>query len=348
MSLNNLKICHVNLARGFSGGESQTLVLVDEQIRLGYDLIVIAKRNSPFAKRVAERDCELIEISNYFLSHAKRHTDQCICMHVHEGQALYWALIQFLVHGTPYIVTRRIDNPFKKKLLSQIAYSKASAIVGVSNRIKQIARAKFPAQYIVKVNDSPVCYATDSERSERIKKTYADKFLVIQAAKLYKHKGFDVSIEAARLLEDRNLDIQICLLGDGPEHAALLEQGRGLTNLSLVGKQTNMGDWFSAADLLIHPAHSEGMGSVILEASLAGLPVIGSNTGGIPDAIAEEKNGLLIPANDPIALAEAIIRMKDDLTLQSSIKLNRATFIEKFDIKHAAKQYQEIYDHCAT
>jgi glycosyltransferase involved in cell wall biosynthesis len=109
-----------------------------------------------------------------------------------------------------------------------------------------------------------------------------------------------------------------------------------------------MGDWFSAADLLIHPAHSEGMGSVILEASLAGLPVIGSNTGGIPDAIAEEKNGLLIPANDPIALAEAIIRMKDDLTLQSSIKLNRATFIEKFDIKHAAKQYQEIYDHCAT
>jgi L-malate glycosyltransferase len=338
-----LNICHVNLARGFSGGESQTLLLIKEQLSLGYAITAVAKKNSPFAAMCQKLDLRLIETSHFLLSHSKQITQHCESIHVHEGQAIYWALIQHLLHRTPYIVTRRIDNPFKKKWLSNLAYRNARFIVGVSRAIQNIAEKQFPEAQVCSIPDSPVSYQKDAESVRKLKKRFAGKFIVMQAAKLYKHKGFDVTVQAARQLEAKHPDIHFCLLGDGPEFEHLQQLASGLSNLEFLGRQSDMGNWFSLADILVLPSYTEGMGSVLLEASLAGVPVIGTKAGGIPDAIEHETNGLLIDIGDSEGLAQAILRIKDNPELRAKIKEATPEFIAGFDIQVCAERYSKLY-----
>lgn len=337
-----MNICHVNLARGFSGGESQTQTLIEEQIRLGYKVTVVAKASSPFAEACKKLSCTVHEVHHYLTGHSKRITQDASAIHVHEGQAVYWALLQHLLFNTPYIITRRIDNAFKNKWLSNLAYRKAACIVCVSHAVETIVQKQFPSASTNVVNDSPVAYPVHENLLSSLCSKYQDKFVVIQAAKLYRHKGFDVTIAAAKRLQKRS-DIHFCLLGDGPELDALQEQARDLKNIEFVGRQSEMGTWFSLADVVVLPSHTEGMGSVLLEATLAGVPVIGTRAGGIPDAIHHEVNGLLIDVGDAEALAHALLRLHSDDQLMHNIGVRAPEFIEGFSIQRAAQRYEYIY-----
>ena len=338
-----MKICHVNLASGFSGGERQTLTLIREQLRTGYQVVVVANPKSPFVDEVRKLQCELYLCSQFLLSHSAKITKDSDAVHVHEGRAVYWALIQHLLTGCPYIITRRIDNPVKKKKLLNLAYRKAKYVVGLSAAIIDEILASYPAVSIAKVPDSPVLYPSNSDQVQKIKTQYANKFLIIHAAKLYDHKGFDVTIDCARLLEPTHPNLHFALLGDGPEEDALKQRAEGLTNLSFMGRQTNMGDWFTAADLLIHPSYSEGLGSVILEAIKAGVAVVASKAGGIPDIVEDGVNGLLVEAGNPTALANSVARIASDDELREQLVRNATEKLKPFEIEHTAKLYEKLY-----
>lgn len=338
-----MHICHVNLASGFSGGERQTLQLIKQQIKEGYNLTVVANPKSPFVDEIRKLSCKLVLASHFTKQHSKTITEGCIAVHVHEGRAIYWALIQSLLFAIPYIVTRRIDNPLKDKWLSNLAYSKASALVGLSNEIVNRIRERHSTASIYKIPSSPVIYPIDKQQVEKIKQTYVGKFIVIQAANMLQHKGFNLTVDAARTIEKSNPDIHFILLGDGKEKANLENQANGLTNITFAGKQSNMGDWFAAADLLIHTSYSEGLGSVILEAMAAGLPVIGSNAGGIPDIIEHNQSGLLFEAGNSIALAEEIKKLASDSHLRESLLSGGQEKLKQFDIEYTSKLYKEIY-----
>lgn len=310
---------------------------------MGYELVVVANPKSPFADAIKELDCELILASHFLLKHSRSITQGCQAIHVHEGKAVYWALIQHLLSGCPYIITRRVDNPLKDKWLLKLAYQKAKYVVGLSSAITSEIIKRLPDLDAKVIPSSPVFYPRIEENVVAIRKRYEGKFIVIQAAKLYEHKGQDVAIEAARLIEQEFPQVQFCLLGDGPQEARLKALAKELSNVDFLGKQSNMGDWFAAANLLIHPSYSEGLGSVILEASSAGLPVIGTKAGGIPDIIEHELNGLLVEPGKPDQLAEAIIRVLKYQDLRGNMIANAPKKLEKFDIEKTAIQYQELY-----
>lgn len=338
-----MHICHVNLASGYSGGENQTLQLIKQQLQEGYQLTVVANPKSPFALAVKELGCRVVLAKHYTRNHSRDITQDCKLVHVHEGRAIYWALIQHLLYRVPYIVTRRIDNPLKNRWLSNLAYHHAQVLVGISAEVvKQIA-VKHSKKQIEKIPSSPVSYASDPLQVSAIRKKFMDKFLIIQAAKMLKHKGYDVTLAAARLIEQQQLPIHIALLGDGKDMQEIQALASGLRNVSFEGKQSNMGDWFSAADLLIHPSYTEGLGSVILEAMQSGLPVIASNTGGIPDIITNQKNGLLVEPGNAQQLADAICTLYNNQSDRKRYIEAGFSTLTQFDIGHTSKLYGEIY-----
>lgn len=338
-----MHICHVNLASGYSGGENQTLQLIKQQLQEGYQLTVVANPKSPFAQAVKELGCQVVLAKHYTRSHSREITRDCKLIHVHEGRAIYWALIQHLLYKVPYIVTRRIDNPLKDRWLSNLAYNHAQVLVGISAEVVKQLSLKHSTKQIEKIPSSPVSYPSDSRQAEAIRKKFSDQFLIIQAAKMLKHKGYDVTLAAARLIEQQQLPIHIALLGDGKDMQEIQALASELRNISFEGKQSNMGDWFSAADLLIHPSYTEGLGSVILEAMQSGLPVIASNTGGIPDIISDQKNGLLIEPGNAQQLADSISTLYNNQPdRERYIEAGYAT-LAHFDIGHTSKLYGEIY-----
>ncbi|WP_063656466.1 glycosyltransferase family 4 protein [Aliivibrio fischeri] len=340
-----MHICHVNLASGFSGGERQTLQLIIQQLKKGYQLTVVANPKSPFATEIKKLNCKLVLASHFIKQHKKSITINCDVIHVHEGRAIYWALIQSKRFGVPYIVTRRIDNPLKNKLLSNIAYSNANTLIGLSREIVSKIKERHPSQLVYKIPSSPVSYSVEQDNVDTIWRRFSNKFLVIQAANLLHHKGHETTIEAAKLLQNMDSNIHIALLGDGPERKKLesLVEKYNLNNITFLGKQNRMGDWFSAADLLIHPSYSEGLGSVILEAISAKLPVIGSNAGGIPDIIDDQKSGLLVEPKDAQGLANAIYQVATNKPLRNKLIIGGQEKLSMFDIKHTSCLYHDIY-----
>lgn len=342
-----MKIYHVNLARGFSGGEQQTLELIKQHKKENKPFAVIALANSPFFYATKKLGYEVIAVRHYLLGHTLKLPIKAI-LHVHEGHAIYWAAIQNRISSTPYIITRRIDNPIKNKRLSMYAYSHAAAIVGISNRVSEIIKEHFPKQYVVTIPDSPVDYPVNQQSVSKIKQQFKNKFLVIQAGNMIPHKGFDVTINAAKELNDNN--IHICLLGDGKQRADLEQQAKilGVTNISFMGKQNNMGDWFTAADLLIHPSYTEGLGSVILEAMNMGLPAIGSRTGGIPDILQHEESGLLIEPGNTSELANSIERIAHNESLRTNLIIRGHKKLASFMIAHTAKLYSNLYQYALS
>lgn len=339
-----MKICHVNLASGFSGGEQQTLQLIKQQVKLGYELTIVANPKSRFAKEVEQLGCTLILCKHFSQQHASSISKNCKLIHVHEGRAIYWALIQSTLFNIPYIVTRRIDNPLKDKFLSNLAYSRASALVGLSNEIIHQIKLRHKKAVTYKIPSSPVSYSIDKVRVDQIKSQFEGKFLVIQAANLLKHKGHDVTINAARDLEKTTPNVHFILLGDGKERETLETMAQGLNNITFMGRQSNMGDWFNAADLLIHPSYTEGLGSVILEAINAGLPIIASNAGGIPDIIDGKNSGLLIEPGSHKQLAEHISTLYKDKSALNGLISGGQSVLPTFNIETTAQQYQSLYN----
>jgi glycosyltransferase involved in cell wall biosynthesis len=113
----------------------------------------------------------------------------------------------------------------------------------------------------------------------------------------------------------------VVLVGDGPQRRALERQaGRlGPDRVRFQGfvAHTEVPAWLAAADVLVLPSIYEELGSVLLEAMAAGLPVVASAVGGIPDALGDA--GRLVPPRDPVALAAAVDELLDHPALAAQL-----------------------------
>lgn len=338
-----MKICHVNLARSFGGGERQTLHLIKQQLREGYTLTVVARHNTRFAKEVEKLPCKMITTRKLLPNHSAKLNKQCQLVHAHEEHAVAWAYMQFCLYNTPYIITRRSSKALNTKFISTKSYQNARAIIALSTDILQSIKQKFPDLPSYKIPSSPISYPVNQNKVDQIWSSHGYKFLVMHATRLTKHKGFDVTIEAARILQDKQSPVHFLLLGNGPDKELLQKQAEGLDNVFFMSNQVDMGTWFASANVLIHPSYSEGLGAVILEAMAAGLPVIGSNTGGIPDIIEHEQTGLLVTPGNAKELANAIERLQEDQVLRQELQNKAKLKVKEFEIPITSKSYQEVY-----
>ncbi|HZE94776.1 MAG TPA: glycosyltransferase family 4 protein [Gemmatimonadales bacterium] len=149
-----------------------------------------------------------------------------------------------------------------------------------------------------------------------------DPFVILFVGSLVERKGVRYLIDALQLLPPQ-LPARLAIIGDGPERPRLAEQVRrqGLEHrVTLPGRvsEEELRRAYAAAHVLVLPAivdtrgDTEGLGVVLLEAMTYGVPVVGSNLGGITDIIVDGETGLLVPPEDPRALAASLARLAAD------------------------------------
>ncbi len=140
-------------------------------------------------------------------------------------------------------------------------------------------------------------------------------------------KGFDDAIAALCLARASGMDIELDLIGDGPLRPKLVALAGDLPVRfhGWCGPE-KVAQAMADAFVLLVPSKvassgdSEGLPTVVLEAQARGLPVIGTRHAGIPDAIQDRMNGLLVPESDPPALADAIIQLAKDPALRAGLR----------------------------
>lgn len=166
--------------------------------------------------------------------------------------------------------------------------------------------------------------AAQSPEAERVIASLGGAPLVGAVAELHRVKGLDTLVEAtARLAETRpDLRFGVVVLGAGEERTNLerliLERGVG-GRFALAGFTPEAPSHLSAFDAFAMPSRSEGLPMALLEAGAARLPAVASRVGGIPEVIEDGKSGLLVGADDPAALAEAIGRLASDSGLREAL-----------------------------
>ena len=129
--------------------------------------------------------------------------------------------------------------------------------------------------------------------------------VVLALGRLHRNKAFDILVRAMPMLPG----VQVVIAGEGPERASLASLARDLgvrERLYLAGWRTDQAALLARCDLLACPSRHEPLGNVVIEAFSAGRPVVAADAAGPVELIVPDRDGLLVPREDPDALAAAI------------------------------------------
>lgn len=337
-----MNIVHVNLAKGFRGGERQTVLLIEELSKRGCIQALVCRENSPMRDHLASvRGLNFITSNNQFMGHFN--CPQVDVVHAHEAKAVHWAYLHFVFTKTPYIITRRVDALIKDKMFNRLTYSRAASRVSISHEIRSLMSSSGFGESVL-IPSASADFEVNKEVSEKIKLQYKGYFLVGQAGALVdKHKGQLITIAAAKILASKYPDIKFIFLGAGEDEALFKRESSGFNNIEWLGFKDNVADYIAALDLFVFPSRNEGLGSVLLDAMILNVPIIASNVGGIPDIIKDHKTGLLIQPNSPEALAEAIEALYLDADLRKKLVSGAEEFVKNYSPEVMTGKYLSLY-----
>lgn len=180
-----------------------------------------------------------------------------------------------------------------------------------------------------------------------------NKINILHVARLTKKKGTIYLLQAIRLLNNKNIVLNI--IGDGPLNESLkkyVADNNLEDNVCFLGSQPHkvVMEYMLKADIFCLPSvtassgDSEGLGMVFLEAAVSSIPVVATKHGGIPEAVENGITGFLVPEKNSQALADKFKLLIESPELRKSMgQAARLMVEEKFDIKKQSKKLEEIY-----
>lgn len=175
----------------------------------------------------------------------------------------------------------------------------------------------------------------------------ADALVVAQVAVLREGKGHAVAAEAVARLRADHPGLRLVVVGDGPARAQVERALAPLGEAALMlGHRDDVMALLDAADVLVHPTEIDALPTAVMEAMAAGLPVVATNVGGVPELVADGETGVLVqaPATAP-ALAEALAPLLADAGLRRRLgEAGRARYERGFTAESWAHRTRALYE----
>jgi glycosyltransferase involved in cell wall biosynthesis len=194
---------------------------------------------------------------------------------------------------------------------------------------------------------------TDSRPSEGTRETarralgiHHHAVLAITVANLRREKDYPNLLRAARAALEEEPSLVMVAVGQGPleEEVRDLHRQLGLgERFKLLGYRADVPDLLAASDLFVLGSAFEGLPVSVMEAMAAGLPVVATSVGGIPEAVVEGETGCLVPPRDSQGLAVAVVALARDRALRSRMGRAAKERSRVFDIRTAVQEQQSAY-----
>ncbi len=336
-------VCHINVARGYRGGERQTELLIRELAQRGVSQALVCRKSQPLSQRLLDLDIEIREVSGNPLGVVLA-SGNAELLHVHEGRSVYAAWIRHCFRGTPYVITRRVNNPIREHRWAHKTYRGAASVAAVAPQVADIVREWDAAINVTVVHSGSSGLEANAEAVRRIRSQWPDKFLVGHVGALDNaQKGQEYIIEVARRCAQEHSDLHFLLVGGGDDEQFLRELAAGLENVTFTGFVDNVGDYLGAFDLFILPSNREGIGSILFDAMEQKLAIVASRVGGVPDIVHDNENGLLIEPGSPEQLLNAIIRLRGDAAMRERLGEAGMRIAASYTAGAMCEKYLEIY-----
>jgi glycosyltransferase involved in cell wall biosynthesis len=352
MSSRPLRIIHTTSSLNGGGMEHFVLRLAEAQRKGGHDARVLALQGGPLQEHADRLGIPTIVLGGAStpsrvvrgaaaLARLRPHI-----MHSHNPTSLQYGVIGKLVSGARLVFT---DHRGIVRVPHTIEWLLTDAVVAVS---RDTARQS-PASKVVDVGviyngvDPPA--PKRSRAAVRADLGLGEGPVALHVANFLPVKGHDILVRALAKVRDRGVKLTVVTAGDGDERpaieAAAAQLGLGPDRLRFLGFRTDVPDLLAAADLFVLPSRMEGLPLATLEAMSHGLPIVTTRIGGNPEVVTDGEHGLLVPVEDPDALAAALARLAEDPALRRALgEAGRTRVQTEFTFTEMTRRYQAIYD----
>lgn len=265
--------------------------------------------------------------------HAHNHFDAVWAMMAHSAGVPAAMFKQKYPH-VPMVLTLQEGDPPKQIERTMMplwpfftrAFTSADRVTAISTFLADWAKQRGSKNIVIIPNGADI-------------KTFAgepvahDGFVLVTTSRLYRKNAIDDVIRALPMLPD---SVRFLVLGSGPEEIPLkaLAKKEGVgARVEFKGyvEHKDMPPYLHAADLFIRPSRSEGQGASFIEAMAAGLPVIATMVGGIPDFLKDGETGYAVEVNNPKSIADAVLRAMNNADERRAIAHNAKELSKRYD-----------------
>ncbi len=363
METKSLKILHIDTAKEWRGGQQQAVYLHRSLIEQGYSSDLACQPGSRYESYCIENQVPYFAVKmrgEYDFVSGWKIAGYCRknrihIIHAHSAHALaigLWA--KMFYSDIKLIAARRVDFSIRKNIFSVLKYNNSylDKIICVSDNIKSVLVADgLPAHKITTVHSG-----IDQHKFDNIQvpddflqewKIPDGNIIIGTVAAIVGHKDYPTLLKAARIVADSNPNVTFIALGGGTDEEKVKSEAKELGlggKFIFAGFQKEVGLFLKSFDIFVLASKLEGLGTSILDAQSVGLPVIATKTGGIPEAVYDGVNGLLVPPQNPARLAEAILNLIDDEEKRKELGREALTTVENFDIRKTVEKTIMVYE----
>lgn len=364
-SSDQLLVLHVLAPAEFGGLESVVRLMAAGQARNGHEVVVVplVRRGARVPDWLESLTAHSVRVepivARRFAYHEEVRRLEALCrelrprvMHTHGYHADIVGAMAAKRAVVPVVATVHgfVGGGAKNRLyewLQRRAFRDFDAVMPVSRPLAdELARAGVPATRLhVVVNAFEGTAGQVPREAARKKLGLADAlFHVGWVGRLSQEKGPDVMLRALALVQ--RADVRLSILGDGPELGRLKHLA---AQLGIAGRVTwhgvvsDAGGLLRAFDTVVLSSRAEGTPVVLLEGMAAGVPIVATRVGGIPDVVSAAES-LLVHADDPRALAAAIDEIRTNPGAAAArAEAARRRLAERFAVEPWLRQIDEVY-----
>jgi glycosyltransferase involved in cell wall biosynthesis len=322
-----LRILHVDSERSWRGGERQVLELMRRQRITGDHPELAAPAESALHRKAAAEGFPVHgvsmrgtwDVASAMALAGLHRSVRPDVVHWHAARAhAVGALAALLAPGPTRILSRRVDFLVRRNPGSVLLYClPIDAIIAISDGVRRALIQSGVSADRIRVVPSGIDltpYDAPFDRAEIRRRLgiAEDERIVLQLAALAPHKSQADLLAAAALALRTRPDLRFWIAGEGPLRSELEAQQERLgleEKVRFLGFREDVTDLLRAADIFCVSSYLEGLGTSTLDAMAAGLPVVATRVGGIPEVVADGVSGVLVPPRDPRSLADAILAL---------------------------------------
>jgi glycosyltransferase involved in cell wall biosynthesis len=347
-----MKTLHVHRIRGIGGSERHLLTLLPALAERGVEPVLVGLDDPDWdaadfygALRVPSvRVRSPRDIDPLLLARLVRELRADV-VHTHLVHADVYGGVAAKLRGSRLVSTKHNDDPFRRGAFRHVERGLARLADGVVTITDSLRRFTIEEVGVPSSKVETIHYGLD-DLPEAWGVNAPDEVpegarIALAVSRLTGQKGIDVAIRALAALPG---DVVLVVLGEGPDRASLERLARELgveQRVFLLGRVPDVAAWLRRAEVFVHPARWEGFGLAVLEAMLAGLPVVATRVSSLPELVVDGETGLLVAADDAAALAAAVSSALDQPALGNA---GHTRARAEFSVARMADRHVALYE----
>jgi L-malate glycosyltransferase len=349
-----VRVVHVASGREWRGGQRQVWLLARELQARGLEQTVLTGRDSELARRLTASGVSVRGVTwnagldPRVIRSLLRQLRRPVLLHAHDAHALTLTGICGWITGIPYLVTRRVTFPLRNRFF----WRRACRIICISRAVTEtlVEEGLNPARLVLipSAYDPAASTSRGVDVRTRLKLSSGGQIAVALGALTPEKDHLTLIAAASRLVRDLP-ELHWIIVGEGAMKQQIseeIERHRLSGRVHLLEQMDEPHQMLRNADVFVLSSASEGLGSSVLAAMAAGVPVVATRVGGVPDLL-DSGAGLLVDPGNPERLAEAVRRVLSEQELSRSLRDKAQEEIPKYSPSAMAERVMSVYRSCA-